>query len=86
MHSTNTKEFKFFCIPKVKKLNYDANMVVNDNLKHHINSGCSNLMNEDINIFFYFTPMRGENSSYDNIKCKSVGSETISKNPSHTFE
>lgn len=86
MHFINIKGAKKIWAPKDKKLNYDVDMLDRPNSNFHLDIGCSNHMTEEINMLFYFTPMRGKISSYDNNKCESVGYETNGKSHKFTVE
>lgn len=86
MHYTNARGSKKIWAPKVKKLNYDVDMLNNSNSKCDIDSYQSNHLMEEKNIFSYFTPTRGEDSYYSNNIDKFVGYDTIGKSHNPTVD
>lgn len=83
LKSVNTKESKKIWIPKFKKSNCDANIL--EISKSKCDSGCSNYMNEDINLFLYFILLR-EDKFLIMVKVRSDGSRITSKSPNPTSD
>ena len=59
MHSPNAGGPKKILVPKVKNLNCDIDMLDDSNSKFSINSGRSIYFTEEMNMFSYFTSVRG---------------------------